>query len=118
MNEVEKLYEMLKKVQEPKGYYFNRDKERVFELLEALLVNKNRYGYMSCPCRLASGQRESDKIASRFYVTRLRRSEEGNSYTVKRISVGFGSGRAWFVRAADSQRNPQGYCLPRFAQNP
>lgn len=61
MNEVEKLYEMLKKAQEPKGYYFNRDKQRVFELLEALLVNKNRYGYMSCPCRLASGDREKDK---------------------------------------------------------
>jgi ferredoxin-thioredoxin reductase catalytic chain len=61
MNEVEKLYEMLKKIQEPKGYYFNRDKQRVFELLEALLVNKNRYGYMSCPCRLASGERERDR---------------------------------------------------------
>lgn len=52
---------MLRKVQEPKGYYFNRDKERVFELLEALLQNKERYGYMSCPCRLASGDREKDK---------------------------------------------------------
>jgi len=61
MNEVEKLYEMLKKIQEHKGYYFNRDKERVFELLEALLVNKNRYGFMSCPCRLASGERERDE---------------------------------------------------------
>lgn len=61
MNQVEKLYEMLKKVQEPKGYYFNNDKERVFELLEALLLNKERYGYMSCPCRLASGDRELDK---------------------------------------------------------
>jgi len=61
MNEAEQLFEMLKKIQEPKGYYFNRDKQRVFELLEALLVNKNRYGYMSCPCRLASGQRERDK---------------------------------------------------------
>ncbi|HID29845.1 MAG TPA: ferredoxin:thioredoxin reductase [Desulfobacterales bacterium] len=61
MNEVEKLYELLKKVQEPKGYYFNNHKERVFELLEALLLNKERYGYMSCPCRLASGDRELDK---------------------------------------------------------
>ena len=61
MNEVEKLYEMLKKVQEPKGYYFNDDKKRVSELLEALLLNKERYGYMSCPCRLASGDREQDK---------------------------------------------------------
>jgi len=61
MSEAERLYEMLKKVQEPKGYYFNKDKKRVFELLEALLVNKKRYGYMSCPCRLASEDREKDK---------------------------------------------------------
>jgi ferredoxin-thioredoxin reductase catalytic subunit len=61
MNEAQKLYKMLKKVQEPKGYYFNKDEERVTELLEALLVNKERYGYMSCPCRLASGDRELDK---------------------------------------------------------
>jgi ferredoxin-thioredoxin reductase catalytic chain len=58
--EREQLYEMLKKVQEPKGYYFNRDKERVFDLLEALLTNKKRYGYMGCPCRLAAGDREKD----------------------------------------------------------
>ena len=61
MTEVEKLHETLRKVQEPKGYYFNKDRDRVFELLEALLVNKGRYGYMSCPCRLASGEREKDR---------------------------------------------------------
>ena len=61
MNDIEKLYNMLKKVQEPKGYFFNKDKERVFELLEALLINKERYGYMSCPCRLAALDRELDK---------------------------------------------------------
>jgi len=58
--EIEELYKRLKKIQEPKGYYFNKDKERVFELLEALLTNKNRYGYMACPCRLAAGDREAD----------------------------------------------------------
>ena len=61
MKDVEKLYETLKKIQEPKGYFFNKDKERTFELLEALLVNKERYGYMGCPCRLQSGDREKDK---------------------------------------------------------
>ena len=61
MMNTEALYEMLRKVQEPKGYYFNNDKERVFELLEALLVNKQRYGYMACPCRLASGNRKNDE---------------------------------------------------------
>lgn len=61
MNNVDKLYEMLRKVQEPKGYFFNKDRKQVLELLEALLVNKARYGYMSCPCRLASENREKDK---------------------------------------------------------
>jgi ferredoxin-thioredoxin reductase catalytic chain len=59
--DTQQLYEVLKKAQEPKGYYFNSDKNRVFDLLDALLVNKNRYGYMACPCRLASGNRENDK---------------------------------------------------------
>jgi len=60
MNEIEKLHEILKKMQEPKGYFFNKDRERVFDLLDALLKNKSRYGYMSCPCRLASGDRKKD----------------------------------------------------------
>jgi ferredoxin-thioredoxin reductase catalytic subunit len=55
------LYERMKKVQEPKGYYFNKDKQGTFELLEALLVNKERYGYMGCPCRLVSGDRAADR---------------------------------------------------------
>jgi len=59
--DLQKLYESLRKVQEAKGYYFNKDKERTFELLENLLINKDRYGYMACPCRLASGDREWDK---------------------------------------------------------
>jgi ferredoxin-thioredoxin reductase catalytic subunit len=61
MSEAQQLYDMLKKSQEPKGFYFNKDKARVLELLAALIVNKDRYGYMACPCRLASGDRESDK---------------------------------------------------------
>ncbi|NJL59102.1 MAG: ferredoxin:thioredoxin reductase [Desulfobacteraceae bacterium] len=59
--DVGQLYEILKKAQEAKGYFFNTDKDRVSELLQALLVNKERYGYMACPCRLASGSRESDQ---------------------------------------------------------
>ncbi len=59
--DIQQLFEMLKKIQEPKGYYFNSDRERVDELLESLLKNKARYGYMSCPCRLSSGNRDKDK---------------------------------------------------------
>ncbi len=56
----EDLYEMLKKAQEPKGYYFSNDKQRVLDLMDALLTNKERYGYMCCPCRLSSGDRKKD----------------------------------------------------------
>jgi ferredoxin-thioredoxin reductase catalytic chain len=59
--DIEELYENLKKIQEPKGYYFNQDKKTVFELLEGLIENKERYGYMVCPCRLSAGERDKDK---------------------------------------------------------
>jgi len=58
---VEKLYEFLKNFQEPKGFFFNTDKKKVFELLEGLLVNKERYGYMACPCRLAADDASWDQ---------------------------------------------------------
>ena len=57
----EQLYENLKKIQEPKGYYFNADKAFTLQLLESLLVNKGRMGYMACPCRLANGEFELDR---------------------------------------------------------
>lgn len=55
------LYEMLRKVQEPKGFFFNKDKDWVLSIIADLLVNKERYGYMSCPCRLSTGDREKDR---------------------------------------------------------
>jgi ferredoxin-thioredoxin reductase catalytic chain len=58
---LEELYEILKKAQESKGYYFNKDQQKVNALLEGLLVNKERYGYMCCPCRLAAEDRDWDR---------------------------------------------------------
>jgi ferredoxin-thioredoxin reductase catalytic chain len=58
---VEELYEFLKKAQEPKGYFFNQDKDKVWAILNGLLENKSRYGYMGCPCRLLSGDRNWDQ---------------------------------------------------------
>ena len=58
---VDQLREQLRKIQEPKGYFFNQDEPLVNDLLQSLLVNKERYGYMSCPCRLAAGDREKDR---------------------------------------------------------
>ncbi len=57
----ERLLEILRPIQEAKGYFFNTDMEMTLPLLESLLVNKARYGYMACPCRLASGSFENDR---------------------------------------------------------
>jgi ferredoxin-thioredoxin reductase catalytic chain len=55
------LHDMLRGVQEPLGYFFNSDRDTVFELLNGLILNRERYGHMSCPCRLASGSYEKDR---------------------------------------------------------
>lgn len=57
----ERLFEVLSKYAESQGIQLNKDKEYVLEILEGLLANEKRYGYRSCPCRLATGNREKDK---------------------------------------------------------
>jgi ferredoxin-thioredoxin reductase catalytic subunit len=43
------------------GYYLNPDPASLHTLLEGLQRNEERYGYPSCPCRLASGAFEVDR---------------------------------------------------------
>lgn len=57
----QELQKMLQKIQEPKGFFFNKDQEMVTGLMQGLLANKERYGYMCCPCRLASDDRAKDR---------------------------------------------------------
>jgi ferredoxin-thioredoxin reductase catalytic subunit/rubredoxin len=59
-SEANKLYEKLKKEAEAGGYLLNGDLEFVLDLMEGLITNEGRYGYMACPCRLADGVREKD----------------------------------------------------------
>jgi ferredoxin-thioredoxin reductase catalytic subunit len=58
--EIERLYEKLHAEAEAGGYHLNPDKAMVRQLLKGLLVNEKRYGYPSCPCRLASGKKDDD----------------------------------------------------------
>ncbi len=43
------------------GYFLHPDTEFLNDLLEGLGRNEERYGYPSCPCRLASGKFELDR---------------------------------------------------------
>jgi ferredoxin-thioredoxin reductase catalytic chain len=56
----EALYGRLKREAEAGGYFLNPDQEFVLGLMEGLLANQQRYGYQSCPCRLAEGSRDKD----------------------------------------------------------
>jgi len=58
---VDTLYEALKRWAESTGYNLNPDEEFTRGLVEGLLINRQRYGYQSCPCRLASGDKQKDK---------------------------------------------------------
>ncbi len=58
--EVDRLFQRLHKEAEAGGYHFNPDTPFTKELVKGLLVNEKRYGYQSCPCRLASGVMAED----------------------------------------------------------
>lgn len=58
--EINRLYEQLKREAESGGYHLNPDVEFTKELVRGLLTNEKRYGYRACPCRLASGNKNDD----------------------------------------------------------
>lgn len=58
--EVDELHKKLDEEAEESGYHLNPDKEFTKELVRSILINQKRYGYWSCPCRLASGAKEDD----------------------------------------------------------
>jgi ferredoxin-thioredoxin reductase catalytic subunit len=60
-DEIRTLLEKLDTEAEQSGYHLNPDREFVSFLMEGLLVNQKRFGYLSCPCRLASGDIEDDR---------------------------------------------------------
>ena len=43
------------------GYYLHPDSQFLQDLLDGLRKNEERYGYPSCPCRLATGNLELDR---------------------------------------------------------
>ncbi len=53
--------ERVRRVAAQGGYRLHPDPAFVEELVEGYLVNRDRYGYDSCPCRLATGDPEKDR---------------------------------------------------------
>jgi ferredoxin-thioredoxin reductase catalytic subunit len=57
---IEARFAYLNNEAETRGYHLNPNASFTRSLVRGLLVNEQRYGYQSCPCRLASGRREED----------------------------------------------------------
>ncbi len=60
MNDRDTLRQRLE-IYDRRGYHLNPDRAFTDSLLDGLLVNEGRYGYQSCPCRLATGVEENDR---------------------------------------------------------
>lgn len=58
---IEKVKKRAENDAKANGYYLTPDSNLLEDLLEGLKKNEERYGYPSCPCRLASGNLEFDR---------------------------------------------------------
>jgi ferredoxin-thioredoxin reductase catalytic subunit/rubredoxin len=58
--ELEAFCEKIRSAARAAGYFLNPDEPFTRDLMRSLMVNQDRYGYPSCPCRLASGNRADD----------------------------------------------------------
>ena len=59
--EIDVLYEKIKKDGQSYGYHLNPDAQFCKDLVRGLIINEDRYGYQSCPCRLSAGDIEKDR---------------------------------------------------------
>lgn len=58
--DIDKFLNTLKENARAGNYHLNPDAEFTRDLAEGLVVNQSRYGYPSCPCRLATGEKAND----------------------------------------------------------
>jgi ferredoxin-thioredoxin reductase catalytic subunit len=60
LREIDLYYDRLIKEAAASGYYLNPDTEFTKTLVAGLIENEKRYGYGSCPCRLATRNKDED----------------------------------------------------------
>jgi len=61
METTEGMKEYVGMVSQKNSWILNKDQGTFNDLIDGLVENKKSYGYQSCPCRLASGNRDLDR---------------------------------------------------------
>lgn len=102
----ERLYDVLDKYARSRGMELNADREFVLEIAEGLLKNQERYGYRSCPCRLATGiiDRDRDIICPCAYMP-SDVEEYGSCYCYLYVSKEWNGGKIPYVKVPE--RRPE-----------
>jgi len=59
--DAEKLRQISKRYAESQGFILNPDEEIVTFVIQGLLRNETKFGYIYCPCRAVTGDKEQDK---------------------------------------------------------
>ncbi|MBN1613294.1 MAG: ferredoxin:glutaredoxin reductase [Deltaproteobacteria bacterium] len=104
----ERLFEQLRRDAEAAGYHLNPDRAFVYDLIEGLLTNEERFGYLSCPCRLAAGSREEDlDILCPCDYRDPDLDEHGACYCALYVSEEVLSGRRKVASIPERRRRPQ-----------
>jgi ferredoxin-thioredoxin reductase catalytic subunit len=60
--DVEDYLRVFEKIAERRGWRVNPDSDLVRSFAEGLIRSKERYGIAICPCRLATGRKEVDRL--------------------------------------------------------
>jgi ferredoxin-thioredoxin reductase catalytic chain len=104
--EAEKLYDILSKYAATKDLELNSDREYVIDIAEGLLTNHERFGYRSCPCRLATGlmDRDRDIICPCAYMPQDVK-EYGSCYCGLYVSKEWNEGKVPHVKVPE--RRPE-----------
>ncbi len=103
------LFTALRASNEARGYLFNRDEETTMDLLAGLIANRERYGYMACPCRLAKNDREQDlDIICPCWYREADVREYGSCYCGLYVSAAWNAGE--IAQVVVPERRPTERC--------
>ncbi len=84
------------------NWILNKDEQSLNDLIDGLVENKKRYGYQSCPCRLAAGKRELDRdIICPCNYAPLDVKEHGACYCNLFLALDFYKGDKLFVNVPE-----------------
>lgn len=98
----EKLFEAIERYALKQGLELNSDREHVMMLMQGLLANETRYGYRSCPCRLAMRDKEADRdIVCPCHYRDPDVAEFGSCYCGLYVSTAWNAGEMDKVRVPE-----------------